>query len=83
MALENQIDQHNTSPEHKAEARVREIEVRCTTSRHPIILSFICLIVLYADTLSKVVLKRLFHELSTNYHKFSPLEIYALLFVRK
>lgn len=55
MALENQIDQHNTSPEHSAEERVREVEVRCTNSRHSIILSFICLIVIYADTLSKVV----------------------------
>jgi len=31
MALENQTDQQNTSPEHTIEARVREIEVRCTS----------------------------------------------------
>jgi len=50
MALENQTDQQNTSPEHMPEARVREIEVRCTSfknKRHPIILSFIWLIVIY------------------------------------
>ena len=50
MALENQTDQQNTSPEHTPEARVREIEVRCTSfknKRHPIILSFIWLIVIY------------------------------------
>jgi hypothetical protein len=50
MALENQTDQENTSPEHTPEARVREIEVRCTSfknKRHPIILSFIWPIVIY------------------------------------
>jgi hypothetical protein len=31
MALENQTDQQNTSPEHTIEARVREIEVICTS----------------------------------------------------
>jgi hypothetical protein len=87
MALENQTDQENTSPEHTPEARVREIEVRCTSfknKRHPIILSFIWPIVIYVLILfQKNVSKRLFHDLFTNYHRCPPLEMYIVLFVRK
>ena len=38
MALENQIEQQNSSPEQTKEAQVREIEVRFTSCqrRHPI-----------------------------------------------